>query len=77
MIDKLIYAYYYPPYSGNQSYKRTAQLIRRKYYWPNMIRDIENYVSRCTSCTTRKQSNLSKAPMREDRPCLRYLQWIS
>lgn len=63
MVNKLIFSYHDPPYSGHQGYKRTSELISRKYYWPNMIRDIETYVSRCTSCATRKRSNISKAPM--------------
>lgn len=33
---------------------RTFREIRKKYEWPNMKRDVENYVKRCKSCQLNK-----------------------
>ena len=33
---------------------KTRELISRKYYWPNLKRDVESYVRRCDVCLTSK-----------------------
>ena len=38
------------PLAGHFGVKRTAELIQRKYKWPQMARDIEDYVLSCTMC---------------------------
>jgi hypothetical protein len=36
--------YYNDIYKGYFEYKKTLKLIRRKYFWPEMTRDIKKYV---------------------------------
>ena len=33
---------------------KTRELVDRKYYWPSLKRDVENYVRRCDVCLTSK-----------------------
>ena len=38
------------PHAGHFGYLRTLELIRRKYYWPGISRDIKEYVDTCDTC---------------------------
>src|SRR3989440_2475418 len=42
------------PYGGHFGVARTTELIRRKYYWPSVGRDIKKYVSTCDVCQRTK-----------------------
>src|SRR5436309_15258092 len=42
------------PYGGHFGVARTTELIRRKYYWPSVHRDIKKYVSTCDVCQRTK-----------------------
>src|SRR5437764_11577361 len=42
------------PYGGHFGVARTMELIRRKYYWPSVGRDIKKYVSTCDICQRTK-----------------------
>jgi hypothetical protein len=60
----ILYEYYDSPMGGHRGMNKTFREIRKRYEWPNMKRDVENYVRRCKSCQLNK--NLSprrKAPM--------------
>lgn len=38
------------PLAGHFGYKRMLELVRRKYSWPHMAREIKAYVAACTTC---------------------------
>ena len=38
------------PLAGHFGYTRTLELIRRKYYWPGMSKEVRTYVRQCTTC---------------------------
>lgn len=38
------------PHAGHFGYLRTLELIRWKYYWPGISRDIKEYVDTCDTC---------------------------
>ena len=42
------------PHAGHFGYLRTLELVRRKYYWPGMSRDIKQYVRTCNACARSK-----------------------
>src|SRR5207248_8441592 len=42
------------PYGGHFGVARMMELIRRKYYWPSVGRDIKKYVSTCDVCQRMK-----------------------
>ena len=48
--------YHDSPSQGHPNSRRTYQSVRRFYYWPNMITDIDDYVYTCDSCQRHKKS---------------------
>lgn len=38
------------PLAGHFGHVRTLELIKRKYYWPKMAKDVRDYVMTCTAC---------------------------
>lgn len=60
----ILYEYYDSPIGGHRGMNKTCREIRKKYEWPNMKREIEQYVKRCKSCQLNKTlSPRRKAPM--------------
>jgi transposase InsO family protein len=51
------------PWAGHPGKERTALLIKRKYYWPAMGKDINKYVESCEACQRRKTPVDLKAPL--------------
>ena len=39
---------------GHFGIDKTKELVGRKYYWPNLRKDVENYVRRCDVCLASK-----------------------
>lgn len=60
---KIIEAYHDTPFGGHQGIDRTTDIIKERYYWKNMAKDIENYVQTCKKCNERKTSAIDKAPV--------------
>ena len=50
----ILYEYYDSPIGGHRGMNKTYREIRKKYEWPNMKREIEQYVKRCKSCQLNK-----------------------
>ena len=50
----ILYEYHNSPMGGHRGMNKTFREIRKKYEWPNMKRDIENYVKKCKSCQINK-----------------------
>jgi transposase InsO family protein len=42
------------PHAGHFGYEKTLELLRRKYWWPNMPGDVREYVTSCTKCSLAK-----------------------
>ena len=42
------------PLAGHFGIDKTRELIRRKYYWPSLRKDVKNYVRECNVCLTLK-----------------------
>lgn len=38
------------PLAGHYGYARTLELLRRRYLWPGMAKDVKQYVATCTTC---------------------------
>ena len=38
------------PFAGHFGFDRTLDLIRRKYYWAGMYKDVKHYVETCAKC---------------------------
>ena len=54
--EKIMKAYHDTPFGGHQGIDRTTEVIKERYYWKNMSRDIENFVLTCKNCNERKTS---------------------
>ena len=39
--------------NGHMGVQKTFDCIRQKYFWPNLFKEIYQYVSSCTTCQTR------------------------
>jgi hypothetical protein len=42
------------PMGGHYGVEKTAQLLKRKYYWPMLTRDVHEYIRRCPACQLNK-----------------------
>jgi hypothetical protein len=38
------------PYAGHFSIEKTTNLLRRKYYWQGLLKDVKDYVETCDVC---------------------------
>lgn len=52
-------------FAGHQGAKRTRDLVKLNYFWPNMDRDINRYVKQCDSCAKFKAGRQPTAPLGE------------
>ena len=48
---------------GHQGRDRTISLVRDRFFWPGMCRDIENWISKCERCMRRKTPTNVRAPL--------------
>lgn len=60
----ILYEFHDSPIGGHRGMNKTYEAIKDKYYWPNMKKEIEEYVKRCKSCQLNKLLKPKrKAPM--------------
>ena len=50
--------------AGHWSFKKTLQILRPNYFWPNMRKDVENYVKSCEAC--QRQARVTVARLKGD-----------
>ena len=50
-------------FSGHQGIKKTIGIIKQRYYWPSLAKDVEDYISKCVSCNQRNPVKATKAPL--------------
>jgi hypothetical protein len=48
---------------GHPGRERTSALLRERFYWPRMIADVDNHLSKCSRCLRRKTNVHSRAPL--------------
>lgn len=46
-----------PPYVGHVGRERTLELLRRHFLWPNMRRDVGEFIATCDNCQRNKAAN--------------------
>jgi hypothetical protein len=62
---QLINSHHDPPVYGHPGISKTIQLLERYYWWPQMRKDITDYVKGCADCQRHKVNNRpTKAPLR-------------
>jgi hypothetical protein len=61
---QILYEFHDAPVGGHRGMNKTFQAIKSRYTWPNIRRDIEEYVKQCKSCQVNKMLKPKrKAPM--------------
>ena len=60
--NTILYEYHDSPGGGHRGMNRTVREIRKRYSWPNMIREIEGYVKKYQSCQMNKTWDPAKRP---------------
>ncbi len=50
----VISAFHDPPYRGHPRIGNTIALLKQNYWWPNMKKDVEEYVKGCAACQANK-----------------------
>jgi cleavage and polyadenylation specificity factor subunit 1 len=63
MVNRLIRDHHDAKYAAHAGVKKTQKWIRLRYYWPNLHRDMENYVLSCDQCARLKIGRTTTAPM--------------
>jgi hypothetical protein len=62
---ELIKAHHDLPIHGHPGISKTIQIVERNYWWPQMRKDITDYVQGCANCQRHKVNNRpTKAPLR-------------
>ena len=54
------------PLTGHTGFKRTYQMIKRRYWWPNFKKHIRAWVKACSLCTRRKTPRPLKSGLTEN-----------
>lgn len=63
--ERILYAHHDTPVAGHPGRHKTAELIRRSYWWPNLPAQVARYVSACPDCQLNKpRHGAPHAPLR-------------
>ena len=54
---------------------KTCDCIRQKYFWPNLLKEIYQYVSSCTTCQTRFLQKIRQLLQETDIPPYPMAKW--
>lgn len=57
MVTEIIKEHHDPPMQGHQGIDRTMEKIQRQYYFPQMRKRVNGYISMCDSCNRNKPIN--------------------
>lgn len=49
--------------AGHASVRRMTNNIKRKFYWPGLDKDVQEFLSKCIKCQKMKHCRCFKAPM--------------
>jgi len=58
----VISAFHDPPYRGHPGIGNTIALLKQNYWWPNLKKDVEEYVKGCTVCQANKINTHHQKP---------------
>lgn len=72
--ENIIKGYHELPLGGHLGINNTIAKIRRRYQWPNMNKDIMEYIQKCIKCKKTKTTTHTKLPMKIISPATRVYQ---
>jgi len=58
----VISVFHDPPYRRHPGIGNTTALLKQNYWWPNMKKDVEEYVKGCTACQANKINTHHQKP---------------
>ncbi len=58
----VISAFHDPPYCGHPGIGNTTALLKQNYWWPNLKKDVEEYVKGCAVCQANKINTHHQKP---------------
>lgn len=61
----LIEHHHSKPWAGHPGVDRTLAVLRGSFVWPNLEKDVKEFVSKCHRCAQRKSPNSLKVPLEE------------
>src|SRR6266540_7166719 len=50
----LMYTFHNDPTAGHLGYKKVLQKLLERYYWPDMAKDVKQYIAACYQCQMKK-----------------------
>jgi hypothetical protein len=56
---KILYEFHVSPVGGHRGMNKTYRAIKSQYFWPNMRREVEEYVKQCRNCQLNKTLTLN------------------
>jgi transposase InsO family protein len=63
LVPIVIHHHHDKIWAGHQGITRTQELIKLRYYWPSLRKDVESYVNKCHSCARYKSGRVVPAPL--------------
>ena len=63
--EHVIRQHHDPVFAGHQGLKRTQNYLKTRYFWPTLMKDVEEYIQKCESCATMKGGRNPLAPLGE------------
>lgn len=77
LVKQVIEQHHDTIFSGHQGIKKTIGVLKQRYYWPTLTKDVKDYVSRCVSCYQRKSAARAKAPLGKIQPATEPFELVS
>ncbi|GAU19157.1 hypothetical protein TSUD_79800 [Trifolium subterraneum] len=68
LLHKVLFEFHTSPIGGHSSITRTLARIKSQFYWPDMKKDIIEYVQKCIVCQQAKTTNTSPAGLLQPLP---------
>lgn len=62
--QQILFEYHSAPLGGHQGVDRTLNRIKQVHNWPEIVKDVKDYVSRCKKCQQNKLSRKTKMPLK-------------
>jgi transposase InsO family protein len=63
--EQVIRQHHDPVFAGHQGLKRKQNYLKTRYFWPTLMKDVEEYIQKCESCATMKGGRNPLAPLGE------------
>ncbi|CAL9234154.1 unnamed protein product [Arabidopsis halleri] len=67
-VEKLLQEYHDAPLGGHSGALRSFKRIAQQFYWPKMLRTVQDYVATCDTCQRAKSATLSPAGLLQPLP---------